>query len=50
MLKSILRDYSDVYIVVSRNIAFTALAEGGENDNIELVIKTYAPFTDAQTK
>ena len=45
MLKSMLCDYSDAYILVSGNTA-AKLAAGGRNKGIEVVFKNYAPFTD----
>ena len=36
MLKSILCDYSDVYIVVSRNITVDEVARGRGNINIQV--------------
>ena len=47
MLRSSLCDYSDVFILVSGTIrVVAALAAGGRNNNIQVVFKTYAPFTN----
>ena len=46
MLKSNLYDYSDAYILMSGTITVTALAAGGGNNNIQVVFKNCAPFTD----
>ena len=44
MLRSILCDYSDAYILVSGTITVAALAGGG--GNIHVVFKNCAPFTN----
>ena len=47
MLRSSLCDYSDVFILVSGTIrVVAALAAGGRNNNIQVVFKAYAPFTN----
>ena len=46
MLRSSLCDYSDSYILVSGTITVAALAAGGENNNLKVVIKNCAPFTN----
>ena len=46
MLRSSLCDYSDSYILVSGTITVAALAPGRENNNIKVVIKNCAPFTN----
>ena len=46
MLKSILCDYSDAYILVKETISVAAVAEGGGNNNKEEVFKNCASFTD----
>ena len=46
MLKSSLCHYSDAYILVSGTITVAALAEGGGNNNMQVVFKNCAPFTD----
>ena len=46
MLRSSLCDYSDAYIRVSGTITVAALAAGGENDNIQVVFKNCAQFTN----
>ena len=46
MLKLSLCDYSDVYILVSRTIAIEEVATGGGNNNIQVVFKNCAPFTE----
>ena len=44
MLKSSLCDYKDVYILVSRFMLMPQLAEGGDNNNIQVVFENLAPF------
>ena len=46
MLKSRLCGYSDVYVLVSGTTTVAALAAGRRNNNIEVVFKNCAPFTD----
>ena len=46
MLMSSLRDYSDAYILVSGTITVAALAVDRGNDNIKVVFKNCAPFTN----
>ena len=46
MLKSCLCYFSDAYILVSGTITVTALAACGRNNNIQVVLKNCAPFTD----
>ena len=46
MLRSSLWDYSDAFILVSGTITVAALAAGGGNNNIQVVFKNCAPFTD----
>ena len=46
ILKSILYDYSDAYIRVIGTITVAEVAAGEGNNNIQLVCKNCAPFTD----
>ena len=46
MLRSILCDYSGAYILVSRTITVNELAAGEWNNNIQVVLKNCAPFTN----
>ena len=46
MLKISLYDYSDAYILVSGTIIAASLAAGRGNNDIEVVFKNCAPFTD----
>ena len=46
MPKSTLCDYSDAYILVSGFITIDKLAAGRSNNNIQVVFKNCAPFTD----
>ena len=46
MLKSGLCDYGDAYILLSGTITVAEVAAGGENNNIRVVFKNCAPFTD----
>ena len=46
ILKSILCDYSDAYIVVIGTITVAEVAAGEGNNNIQVVCKNCAPFTD----
>ena len=46
MLRSSLCDYGDAYIVVSRTITVEALAAGGGNNDIQVVFKNCATFTN----
>ena len=46
MLRSNLCDYSDAYILVSGPITVQALAAGERNNDIKVVFKNCAPFTD----
>ena len=46
MLRSSLCDYSDAYILVSGTITVAVLAAGGGNNNIQVVFKHCAPFTN----
>ena len=50
MLRSNLCDYSDAYILVSGAITVTALAAGGGNNNVQVVFRNCAPFTDCISK
>ena len=45
-VSSSLCDYSDVYILVIGTITVAALAASGGNNNIQVVFKKYAPFTN----
>ena len=45
-LRSRLCDYSDSYILVSGTITVAALATVGGNNNIQVVLKNCAPFTN----
>ena len=47
MLNSSWYDYSDVYTLVSRTIAITKLASSRGNNNMQVVFKNCAPFTDS---
>ena len=46
MLRSSLCNYSDACILVSGTIMVNELAAGEGNNNIQLVFKNCAPFTD----
>ena len=46
MLRSSLCNYSDGYILVRGTITVVALAAGGGNNNIQVVFKNCAPFTN----
>ena len=46
MLRSTLCDYSNAYIRASGTIIVAEVATGGGNNNIEVVFKNGAPFTD----
>ena len=46
MLKSSLCDYSDANTLVSGTITVAELAAGGGNNDIEIVFKNYAPFSN----
>ena len=46
MLRSSLCDYSDAYMLVSGTTTVAALAAGGGKNNIQVVIKNCAPFTN----
>ena len=46
MLKSSLCDYSDANTLVSGTITVGELAAGGGNNDIEIVFKNYAPFSN----
>ena len=49
MLKSSLWDYSDAYILVKRVISVANAAAAGtaaNNNDIEVILKNYPPFTD----
>ena len=46
LLRSSLCDYSDAYILVRGIITVAALAAGKGNNNIQVVFKHYAPFTN----
>ena len=46
MLKSSLCDYNDACMLVSGTTTVTELEAGGGNNNIEMVFKYCAPFTD----
>ena len=50
MLKPRLYASSDVYILLSGTIAVAALATGGTNNNVEVVFKSCAPFTECISK
>ena len=50
MLRSILYDYSDGYILVSGTIAVVALAAGGGNNDIQVGFENCAPFTNCITE
>ena len=50
MLKSSSCDYSDAYILVNGTIKVALLAAVGGNNNIEVVFKDYAPFTDCMSE
>ena len=44
MLKSSLCDYSDAYILVSGTINVTSLLAGKGNNNIEVVLNSFAVY------
>ena len=46
MLRSSLCDYSDAYMLVSGTTTVAALAAGGGKNNIQVVFKNCAPFTN----
>ena len=46
MLKSSLCDYSDVYVLASGTITVKEVTASVGNNNIQLVCKYCAPFTD----
>ena len=46
MLRSSLCDNSDAYILGRGTITVTEVAAGGGNNNIQVVFKSSAPFTD----
>ena len=46
MLRSSVCDYSDAYILVSGTITVATLAVGRGNNNIQVVFKNYATFTN----
>ena len=46
MLRSSLWEYSDAFIRVSGTITVAALAEGRGNNDIQVVFKSCAPFTN----
>ena len=46
MLRSSLCDYSDAYILVSGTITVAEVAAGGGSNDIQLIYKNCAPFTD----
>ena len=50
MLKSSLCDYSDAYILVNGTITVNELAAGGGNNNIQIIFKNCAQFTDCISK
>ena len=50
MLRSSLCDYSDSYILVSGTITVAALTAGGRSNNIQVVFKNCAPFTNCISK
>ena len=53
MLRSTLRDYSDAYILVKRNITVNNTAAGGaaaNNTNKKVIFKNCAPFTNCISK
>ena len=47
MLRSILCDYSDAYILVSGAIAVSDEAAGGGDINIQAVFRNCTPFTNS---
>ena len=47
---SMLSDYSGTYILVSGTAAVTELAAGEENYNMQVVFKSFAPFTNCISK
>ena len=50
ILRSILCEYSDVYIFVSGTIKVAALASGGRNSVILLEVKNCASFTNSMSE
>ena len=50
MLWSHLCGYSDAYILMSGNITIVEVEACGRNDDLEVVFKNCAPFTDCISK
>ena len=50
MLKPSLCDYSDPYMLVSGAITVAALEAGEGNNNIQVVLKNCAPFTNCKSE
>ena len=50
IIRSKLCGYSDAYILVSGTILVAALAAAGGNNNMQVVFKNCAPFTDCITE
>ena len=50
MLRSSLCDYNDAYILASGTIRVEALAAGGGNNDIQIVFKNCAPFTNCKSE
>ena len=46
MLRSVLCDYGDAYILVSGTMPVAELTAGGGNNNIQVVFRNCAPFAD----
>ena len=46
MVRSSLCDYSDAYIIVSGTITVAEVAGGGGNNNVQVVLKNCASFTN----
>ena len=45
MLKPSLCNYSDAYILVKKTISVVATAAGGGNNDKEIILKIFSPFT-----
>ena len=50
MLRSSLCDYSDTYIFVIGTTTVAEVSEGREDNGIQAVLKTYAPFNNCISK
>ena len=50
MLRASVCDYSEAYILVSANVTVAALATDGGNNNIRVVSKNCATFTNSKSE